>query len=148
MNFTHAARILAIAALAGAAAPAAAVRCYAIVDGSNEVIYQDTTSPIDLSDGGAAARDAMRARHQQLITMNSEQCPQIDRGRVAGKGGPATVEEIVAGMRSAVAFGGGARPPRETTTNAGGINLPRITVPRDTGGGMSVGGPVSGMSIR
>jgi hypothetical protein len=148
MNFTHAARILAIATLVGAAAPAAAVRCYAIVDGSNEVIYQGLTSPIDLSDEGAAARDAMRARHQQLITMNSEQCPPIDRGRVAGKGGPATVEEIVAGMRPAVAFGGAASRPRETTTDAGGINLPRITVPRDTGGGMSVGGPVSGMSIR
>lgn len=148
MNLTHAARILAIAALAGAATPAAAVRCYAIVDGSNEVIYQDTASPIDLSDEGVAARDAMRARHQQLITMNSEQCPPIDRARVAGKGGPATVEEIVAGMRPAVAFGGAASRPRETTTDAGGINLPRITVPRDTGGGMSVGGPVSGMSIR
>jgi hypothetical protein len=148
MNFTHAARVLAIAALAGAATPAAAVRCYAIVDGSNEVIYQDTASPIDLSDEGAAARDAMRARHQQLITMNSEQCPPIDRGLVAGKGGPATVEEIVAAMRPAVAFGGAASRPRETTTDAGGINLPRITVPRDTGGGMSVGGPVSGMSIR
>jgi hypothetical protein len=63
MNFTHAARILAIAALACAAAPAAAVRCYAIVDGSNEVIYQDTTSPIDLSDEGAAGVDAIRALH-------------------------------------------------------------------------------------
>jgi hypothetical protein len=148
MHLIRAARILAFVALAGVAAPAAAVRCYAIVDGSNEVIYQDITSPIDLSDEGAAARDALRARHQQLITMNTEQCPPIDRGRVAGKGGPATVEEIVAGMRPAVAYGSVASRPRETTTEAGGINLPRITVPRDTGGGMSVGGPVSGMSIR
>ena len=68
MNLAPAARILAIAALAGAAAPAAAVRCYAIVDGSNEVIYQDTASPIDLSDEGAAARDAMRERpHAGLV---------------------------------------------------------------------------------
>jgi hypothetical protein len=148
MHFTLAARILAIAALAGAAAPAAAVRCYAIVDASNQVIYQSTTPPLDLSDEGAPAREAMRVRHQQLITMNSEQCPPIDRGRVAGKGGPATVEEIVAGMRPAVAGSGAASRTRETTTEAGGINLPRITVPRDTGGGMSVGGPVSGMSIR
>ena len=148
MHFCLVPRILALVVLAGAAAPAAAVRCYAIVDGSNEVIYQNTTPPIDLSDEGAAARDAMRARHQQLITMNSEQCPPIDHGRVAGKGGPATVEEIVAGMRPAVAFGGAASRPRESSSDAGGVNLPRITVPRDTGGGMSVGGPVSGMSIR
>ena len=147
MCFARAARIVALVALAAAAAPAAAVRCYAIVDRGNEVIYQDTTPPIDLSDEGAAARDALRTRGQQLITMDNERCPAIDRGRVAGKGGPATVEEIVAGMRPAVP-GVATSRPRDTASDAGGINLPRITVPRDTGGGMSVGGPVSGMSIR
>ena len=146
MRFLHAARGLAVAALVGATAPAAAFNCYVIVDRSNEVIYQDTKAPIDMSDEGTVARDALRSHGQQLITMDTERCPAIDRGRIAGNGGPATVEEIVAGMRPAVPFG--ATRTREATGDTGGINLPRITVPRATGGGMSVGGPVSGMSLR
>lgn len=146
MRPIHAARVVAIAALVGAAAPAAAVNCYVIVDHANEVIYQDTKPPVDLSDDGTAARDALRAGGQQLITMDSERCPAIDRGRIAGNGGPASVEEIVAGMRPAVSFG--ARGEAPATRDSGGIRLPNITVPRATGGGMSVGGPVSGMSIR
>jgi hypothetical protein len=147
MRFAHPARTLAFVALACAAAPVAAFECYAIVDRTNEVIYQDATPPIDMSADAAAARDALRARGQQLITMDTQRCPSIDRGRVAGKGGPATVEEIVAGMRPAVPFGIGGRA-QQPATNSGGINLPNITVPRATGGGVSPGGPVSGMSIR
>ena len=146
MRFLPAVRGVAVAALIGAAEPAAAFNCYAIVDRSNEVIYQDTKAPIDMSDEGATARDALRGLGQQLITMDTEHCPPIDRGRIAGKGGPATVDEIVAGMRPAVPFG--AARGSEATADAGGIKLPRISVPRATGGGMSVGGPVSGMSIR
>lgn len=147
MRFTHPARALAFVALACAAAPAAAFECYVIVEHGNEVIYQDATPPIDMSADGAAARDALRARGQQLITMDTQRCPPIDRGRVAGKGGPATVEEIVAGMRPAVPFGIGGRA-NQATSDSGGINLPTITVPRATGGGVSAGGPVSGMPIR
>ncbi|HXR56177.1 MAG TPA: hypothetical protein VN858_05205 [Casimicrobiaceae bacterium] len=145
MRFVHPARILALVALASAAAPAAAFECYAIVDRSNEVIYQDPTPPIDLSADGAAARDALRARGQQLIVMDTPRCPAIDRLQAGGKGGPATVEDIVAGMRPAVPFGS-ARS--RTTRDSGGIALPEIRPPRATGGGMSVGGPVSGMSVR
>jgi hypothetical protein len=148
MRLIHAARALAAATVIAAAAPAAGVNCYVIVDRSNEVVYQDITSPVDLSDEGAAARDAMRQRGQQLITMNSERCPAIDRARIAGAGGPATVDEIVAGMRSAVPFGASGSAARPRPSDTGGINLPQITVPRDTGGGMSVGGPPSGMGIR
>jgi hypothetical protein len=147
MRLAYVAAALALAMLAGAAAPAAAFNCYAIVDRTNEVIYQDTLPPIDLSDEGDAARNALRAKGQQLITMNTDRCPAIDRARIAGNGGSATVEEIVAGMRPAIPYGTAASasaPARDT----GGINLPTITVPRDTGGGMSVGGPVSGMSVR
>ena len=147
MRFIDVSRALAALAIAGACAPAGAFNCYMIVDRSNDVIYQDVTSPIDLSEDGAAQREALRARGQQLVTMDTERCPAIDRGRVAGTGGPATVEEIVASMRPAIPFGSGgsrASPP----SDAGGIVLPRITPPRATGGGMSVGGPPSGMSIR
>lgn len=145
MRFASSASALAFAALV-AAAPAMATECYVIVDRNNEVVYQDVKSPVDLSADGAAARDALRARGQQLITLDSPRCPAIDRGRITGKGGPATVDEIVAGMRPAVPYGIGGRAMQRPTDN--GIRLPTISVPRDTGGGMSVGGPVSGMSVR
>ena len=134
--------------LLAVAAPAAAFNCYLIVDRNNEVTFQAAFSPVDLSDDGTAARNAMRARGEQLIVMDTDNCPPIDRARVTGGGGPATVEEIVAGMRSAVPYGSAVQPRAADTTNAGGISLPRITVPRATGGGMSVSGPPSGMSIR
>lgn len=135
------------AAMALLCAPAAAFNCYVVVDKSNEVIYQGALSPIDLSDDGTAARNAMRARGQQLIALDTDNCPAIDRANVASKSGPATVEEIVAGMRSAVPYGTGAQPARRDAA-AGGITLPTITVPRATGGGISPSGPPSGMSIR
>ena len=131
------------------ATPVAAFNCYIIVDRTHEVIYQDILPPIDLSDDGAPARAAMRARGQQLVVMDADNCPAIDRARVAGQGGPATVEEIVAGMRSAIPYGTAATPSRSETVTSGGITLPRITVPRAAGGGISPGGgPPSGMSIR
>ena len=147
MRLTDVARALAAAAIIGASAPAIAVNCYAIVDRANEVIYQDLTPPIDLSDQGAPERDALRRQGQQLVAMDVERCPAIDRARIAGKGGPATVEEIVAGMRPAVPYGTAASPP-PASTDVGGIRLPRITVPRASGGGISPAGPPSGMSIR
>ena len=137
--------IVAIAAgLAGL--PAHASNCYVVVDRNNEVTYQGALPPVDLSDEGAAARNSLRSQGQQLIAMDTENCPAINRGHAGGKSGPASVEEIVAGMRSA-AYGTGAQP-RAAAPGTDGILLPRITVPRATGGGMSVGGPPSGMSIR
>jgi hypothetical protein len=148
MHFITASRALAAAAIIVAAAPAVAGNCYVIVDRSNEVIYQSTTPPIDLSDEAAAERDALRQHGQQLIAMDSERCPAIDRAQVAGKGAPASVDAIVAGMRSTVTSSTAANRQAASASASGGINLPRITVPRATGGGMSVGGPPSGMSIR
>jgi hypothetical protein len=147
MRSVHFVRAAALASLAAAVTPAVAVNCYAVVDRTNEVIYQDTVAPIDLSDEGDAARDALRAKGQQLITMNTERCPAIDRARIAGNGGAATVDEIVAGMRPAIPFGTAAARAA-TARDRGGVSLPQISVPRDTGGGMSVGGPPVGMSIR
>jgi hypothetical protein len=147
MRALHLSCAIAAAVAIVASAPVAASNCYVIVDRANEVAYQGPVPPVDLSDDGVAARNAMRSQGQQLIAMDTESCPVIDRGRVGGKSGPASVEEIVAGMRSATPYGTGAQPAPVTATS-GGITLPRITVPRATGGGMSVGGPPSGMSIR
>lgn len=139
-------RTAAAAMVAAVALPVAAAECYLIVDRSSDVIYQGLTSPIDLSADGKAARDALRARGEQLIAMDTDQCPPIDRARITGNGKPASVEEIVAGMRPALAYGRlGAPSP---LADPGAIALPQIRVPVATGGGMSVGGPVSGMSVR
>jgi len=140
--------LIAAAALLMASTPAAAFNCYLIVDKGNEVTFQGAFAPVDLSDDGIAERNAMRARGEQLVVMDTDNCPAIDRGRTTSARGPATVEEIVAGMRSAVPYGSGVQPTRAETTTTGGMTLPKITVPRATGGGMSTGGPPSGMSIR
>jgi len=134
-------------AVMAAAAPAVASNCYVVVDRANAVIYQSPVAPVDLSDEGLATRNAMRAQGQQLIAMDTESCPPIDSTRAGNSTSPASVEEIVAGMRSAVPYGTATQPAREQVTGDG-IKLPQITVPRATGGGMSVGGPPSGMSIR
>ena len=139
----------AAAALVVVSTPAAAFNCYAIVDRNNEVIYQGALSPVDLSEDGAPARDALRARGQQLIAMDTDNCPAIDRVNLATRGGPATVEQIVAGIRSATPYGTGTgAAAAQADASRDGFKLPQITVPRATGGGMSTSGPPSGMSIR
>jgi len=151
MRFIDISRALAVLTVA-ASAPAVAVNCYMLVDRNNEVVYQGRGAPVDLSDEGAPARDALRARGQQLIAMDADRCPAIDRARITSDGGPATVEEIVSAMRPAVSFGTAATPtaqrPGSSGASAGGLALPRITVPRETGGGVSTSGIPSGMSIR
>jgi hypothetical protein len=147
MRASHLSLAVVAVAAAMAAAPVAASNCYVIVDRANEVTYQGPTPPVDLSDDGVAARNALRTQGQQLIAMDTDSCPAIDRGRAGARSTPASVEEIVAGMRSAAPYGTGAQPAR-AAANSDGIMLPKISVPRATGGGMSVGGPPSGMSIR
>ena len=145
MRFDLVLRTAAAVTAIATALPALAAECYLIIDRSNEVVYQGLTSPVDLSVDGKAARDALRARGEQLVAMDTDHCPPIDRARITGNGKPASVEEIVAGMRPAIPFGhGGASAPRD----AGGISLPQIRVPVATGGPISADGPVSGMSRR
>jgi hypothetical protein len=146
MRFDLVLRTAAAVTAIATALPALAAECYLIIDRSNEVVYQGLTSPVDLSVDGKAARDALRARGEQLVAMDTDHCPPIDRARITGNGKPASVEEIVAGMRPALAYGrtGGSAPASDT----GGIVLPQIRVPVATDGPASVGGPVSGMSLR
>ena len=53
---------LIVGAAFGSAMPAAATMCYEIIDRNNVVILRDTNSPVDLSNAGAPAREAMRSR--------------------------------------------------------------------------------------
>ena len=146
MRHFHAWRWLASASLLLAAAPASAVNCYMVVDRADHVVYQNLRSPVDLSDKGAAARQAMRARGDQLIAMDTEDCPSIDTRHVANGDKPATVDEIVAGMRPALVFGSSGSTA--ASRSGGGIRLRSVSVPRETDGPVSTSGLPSGVSLR
>jgi len=92
-----------IAALAAAAAVpgvANAIVCYTLLDKGDNVLYQDSLPPFDMSDSGAALRSGMRQRNEYLMIYEVERCPPVVA--VLGSTGyrPATVDEIVSSMRA------------------------------------------------
>jgi hypothetical protein len=99
------------AALALFALGAHAITCDIVVDRAGTVVYQDVTPPIDMSERGAAARERMRQRGEQLMIIDVEQCPRLVFSSISGA---ASVDEIVASMRPYVGATGGmgynARP--------------------------------------
>ena len=101
-------------ALAFFAAGAQAVTCDIVIDRTGAVVYQDVTPPVDMSDRGAVARERMRQRGEQLMIIDTEQCPRLVFSSISGVTGAASVEEIVSGMRPYIGATGGmgfsARP--------------------------------------
>jgi hypothetical protein len=92
--------LFALAVVAATAAGTAnAVNCYIVLDSKNAVVYQDVFPPVDMSEQGDAARAAIRQRGQFLMMMDALQCPRLIAAS-GPSGAPATVEQIVAGMRS------------------------------------------------
>lgn len=88
---------LAIAALPGAAA---AITCYTVVDQHDTTIYQDTEPPFDLStEGGPTARASLRAKREFLNISDADRCPQVSAPPGATGYQPASVDDIVAGIR-------------------------------------------------
>lgn len=101
------------AALAVAALPnaASAITCYTVVDQHDTTIYQDTEPPFDLStEGGPAARASLRAKHEFLNISDADRCPQVSAPPGATGYQPASVEDIVAGIRpyASASAGGGS----------------------------------------
>jgi hypothetical protein len=92
--------ILAFAVAAAASGGASAVTCYTLLDRSDNLLYQDSLPPVDMSDGGAALREGFRRRNEYLLVSEVDSCPAV--AAVAGTTGyrPATVDEIVAAMRT------------------------------------------------
>jgi hypothetical protein len=99
------------AALALFALGAHAITCDIVIDRNGTVVYQDVKPPVDMSDRGAAARDRMRQRGEQLMIIDVDQCPSLVFSTIANS---ASVDEIVASMRPYVGVNGGmgasARP--------------------------------------
>ena len=99
------------AALALFALGAHAITCDIVVDSTGMVVYQDVKPPVDLSPRGAAARDRMHQRGEQLMIIDVDQCPSLVFSTISNS---ASVDEIVASMRPYVGVNGGmgssARP--------------------------------------
>ncbi len=110
---------------------AQAISCDIVVDRTGTVVYQDVTPPVDMSERGAAARDRMRQRGEQLMIIETEQCPRLVISTISNS---ASVEEIVSSMRPYVGANGGmgasARPGA-----SGQIASVPITPPRTSASG-------------
>jgi hypothetical protein len=94
--------VLALCAAASAVlAPLAqAATCYVVFDRSDNVIYQSVKPPVDLSIKGAGERDALRRRGEFMEVFESQQCVERNIRGQRGKNGQASVDDIVAGVRS------------------------------------------------
>jgi hypothetical protein len=110
--------ILAAALAIAAAFPGAAnaIICYTVLDSKDTTIYQDTEPPFDMSDRGAADREAMRARKEFMTISDTDRCPLITAPPGTTTYRAATVDEIVAGIRPYAGSGSGPI----TTPAAGG----------------------------
>ena len=99
---------VAIVAAFGCSATAYALTCHIVLDRADTVVYRDIVPPVDLSERGRAARTAMRQRGEFLLMIEADQCSRFVATTGAAGAGGATVDEIVAGLRSyAVAGSGG-----------------------------------------
>ena len=86
-------RLAPIACVAAAtllAAPAAqAVTCYVVMDRNDNVVYRDVVPPVDLSDAGRPAREAMRQRGEFFLFHEADVCPRVEF--VTGTAGTVTL---------------------------------------------------------
>jgi len=97
----------AIVAAFSCAATAYALTCHIVLDRADTVVYRDIVPPVDLSERGRAARTAMRQRGEFLLMIEADQCSRFVATTGAAGAGGATVEEIVAGLRSYQVAGSG-----------------------------------------
>ena len=118
------------AALGAAAMPVSAITCYEVIDRNNVVILRDTNTPVDLSNAGAPAREAMRSRGELLVIYDVETCRLVGRASSTGSR-TLTTDEIVAGWRSFGNSGFGGTYGSTVATDAGaGISAPAPNVGR------------------
>ena len=91
--------VLAGAALAMAAGAADAYICYVVLDAKDAVAYRDTRPPVDMSDQGAAARNALRRTGQYLMIVEVDQCFPVGSPAGSNPASPANVADFVSGVR-------------------------------------------------
>ena len=98
---------VAIVAAFSCSATAYALTCHIVLDRADTVVYRDIVPPVDLSERGRAARTAMRQRGEFLLMIEADQCSRFVATTGAAGAGGATVDEIVAGLRSYQVAGSG-----------------------------------------
>ena len=98
---------VAIVAAFSCSATAYALTCHIVLDRADTVVYRDIVPPVDLSDRGRAARTAMRQRGEFLLVIEADQCSRFVATTGGAGSGGATVDEIVAGLRSYQVAGSG-----------------------------------------
>ena len=81
-----------------AAMPVLAITCYEVIARNDVVVLRGTRSPVDLSNAGAPARDAMRRRGELLVIFDTENCVPVGRATADG-GRTLNTDEIVAGWK-------------------------------------------------
>jgi hypothetical protein len=113
-------RLLSVAIVAAfcCSATAYAATCHIVLDRTDTVVYRDIVPPVDLSERGRAARAAMRQRGEFLLIMESDRCTRFVATTGATGAGGATVDEIVAGLRSysGAVVGGGVMSSAQPST--------------------------------
>ena len=98
MNGRLISALIAGAAAGAAAMPVLAITCYEVIDRNDVVVLRGTRSPVDLSNAGAPARDAMRRRGDLLVIFSTENCVLVGSATADG-GRTLNADEIVAGWR-------------------------------------------------
>jgi hypothetical protein len=84
-------------ALGVAQGAAQANECYFVFDRNDNVIYRDPQPPVDMSDRGAASRDAMRQRGEYLMFYDTDRCAPLAFLTGPGTPGTLSVDQIVGG---------------------------------------------------
>ena len=90
--------IFVCASCVAAASPAHAVICYVIYDRGENVIYQSTSPPLDMSSAGYAQREALRARGEHLTFGDIARCPTVVFLTGSGGSSEINVNDVVAGL--------------------------------------------------
>jgi hypothetical protein len=100
--------ILASTLCVAAAGPAHAIICYVVYDRNENVIYQNTYPPVDMSNAGQAQRDALRARGEHLTFGDINQCPNVVF--LTGMAGMSEikVDDVVAGLPARTVYSNAA----------------------------------------
>ena len=118
-----------VIALAGAfcavaAGVAAASTCYVVLDAKDAVVYRASMPPVDMSDRGAAAREALRQRGEYLLFIETEQCVPFgyERGEVFSR--RSNTGSITAVDVGAVAGAPRIQPARATSGTPGAARPP------------------------
>ncbi len=124
---------LAGAALVAAAVAAEASTCYVILDARETIVYRAPVAPVDMSDRGTAARDALRRKGDYLMFMETDGCSPIGFGSGWANSSQTPLADSASNIRSITApdEGAVARAPgikaAKPTSATPGAAAPRRT---------------------